>query len=30
MFEQNLVCTGIGSAMVGGLQTLRTRALRAH
>jgi hypothetical protein len=30
MFERNLVRTGIGSAMLGGLPTLRTRALSAH
>jgi hypothetical protein len=30
MFEQNLACTGIGSAIVGGLLTFRPRALRAH
>jgi hypothetical protein len=30
MFEQNLACTGMGSAIVGGLPTFRTRELRAH
>jgi hypothetical protein len=30
MFEQNLACTGMGSAIVGGLLTFRTRELRAH
>lgn len=30
MFEQNLVRTGIGSALAGALPTLRTRAPRTH